>query len=163
MPDPNPPTFVPAIPGMPRNPPKVIAVRDVQSRAVGNGYVIEGVWQVPDRNKHADGIVHPWESFEYVATSGAEVKAFMDSVLPDNISTVHRAKGLEAPRVFLIAPETMPYVPMSKIIAAEKAGAPPPRPHPQERNLQYVALTRALEEFYFVGEPWGACAPLVDR
>lgn len=59
-------------------------------------------------------------------------------------STVHKAKGLEAPRVFLIEPERMPLW-HPKMTAVGKA---------QERNLQYVACTRAKTEFVFVGSPW---------
>lgn len=47
-------------------------------------------------------------------------------------STVHRAKGLEAPNVFILSPELMPH-PMAKQ-AWEKE---------QEANLAYVAVTRA--------------------
>src|ERR1035437_2481999 len=55
------------------------------------------------------------------------------------LSTVHRAKGLEAPRVFILNPELMPH-PNAKA-SWELA---------QERDLQYVAYTRAKEELYFV-------------
>jgi DNA helicase-2/ATP-dependent DNA helicase PcrA len=55
------------------------------------------------------------------------------------LSTVHRAKGLEERRVFLLAPEKMPH-PMAK----------KPWEVEQEMNLKYVAFTRAKEELVFV-------------
>lgn len=56
-------------------------------------------------------------------------------------STVHKAKGLEAPNVFLlnIQGSTVPH-PMAKL--AWEIG--------QEYNLKYVAVTRAKNEFHYV-------------
>lgn len=55
-------------------------------------------------------------------------------------SSVHRAKGLEAKRVFILEPGLMPH-PMAKkdweIV--------------QESNIEYVAYTRTLEQLIFVG------------
>lgn len=56
-----------------------------------------------------------------------------DAVL---LSTIHKAKGLETDRVFLIKPELIPSA------YAEEAWE-----LIQERNLQYVAYTRAKKEF----------------
>jgi len=56
------------------------------------------------------------------------------------LSSVHRAKGLEANRVFLLAPELIPHP------LADK-----PWERAQEMNIGYVAVTRAIETFYFVG------------
>lgn len=55
------------------------------------------------------------------------------------LATVHKAKGLEAPRVFILNPSLMP----SKF-------ARQPWQLQQERNLQYVAVTRALETLVYV-------------
>lgn len=63
-----------------------------------------------------------------------------DGNSPITLCTAHRSKGLENPRVFIIAPEKMPLV--WKNQSAEQAG--------QEMNLRYVAITRAQEELYFV-------------
>lgn len=54
-------------------------------------------------------------------------------------STVHRAKGLEAERVFIIDPTLMPH-PLAK----------QPWMIQQEINLKYVAITRATSELYWV-------------
>lgn len=55
------------------------------------------------------------------------------------LSSVHRAKGLESKRVYILHPELMPH-PMAK---SEWARG-------QEENLKYVAQTRAIEELIFV-------------
>ena len=57
------------------------------------------------------------------------------------LSTVHKAKGLEADRVFILKPELMPH-PMAKQAWELE----------QEMNLLYVALTRAKETLVFVHE-----------
>ena len=55
------------------------------------------------------------------------------------LSSVHRAKGLEADDIFIIKPELMPH-PMAKL-AWE---------HEQEQNLIYVAHTRGLKRKFMV-------------
>jgi len=57
------------------------------------------------------------------------------------LSSIHRAKGLEANRVFLLQPKgaTMPH-PMAKS----------PWQLSQEYNLLYVAITRAIDELVYV-------------
>ncbi len=57
------------------------------------------------------------------------------------LSSIHKAKGLEANRVFLLQPEgaTIPH-PMAKTAQDVE----------QEYNLLYVAITRAIEELVYV-------------
>lgn len=57
------------------------------------------------------------------------------------LSSIHKSKGLEAERVFLLEPKgaTVPH-PMAK--AEWQRG--------QEMNLRYVAITRSIEELVFV-------------
>ena len=57
-------------------------------------------------------------------------------------SSVHRAKGLEADRVFICAPELMPH-PMAELEWEVE----------QEQHIKYVALTRSKSELYFVEMP----------
>ncbi|HLY32485.1 MAG TPA: ATP-dependent helicase [Ktedonobacterales bacterium] len=58
------------------------------------------------------------------------------------LSTVHRAKGLEEERVFILKPEKLPLIwPKQQAHQYE-----------QEMNLRYVAITRAKRELYFVGD-----------
>jgi superfamily I DNA/RNA helicase len=56
-------------------------------------------------------------------------------------SSIHRAKGLEAPRVWIIRPGLIPH-PMAKT----------PWAHRQEINLDYVARSRAIETLIRVDE-----------
>lgn len=65
---------------------------------------------------------------------------FSDDKSPITLCTVHRAKGLENPRVFIIRPDKLPLT--RKNQTADQAN--------QEMNLKYVAITRAQEELYFV-------------
>jgi superfamily I DNA/RNA helicase len=58
------------------------------------------------------------------------------------LSTVHKAKGLEAATVFILGPELLP-APWAES-ANEKE---------QERNIHYVAVTRAMERLVYVKLP----------
>jgi superfamily I DNA/RNA helicase len=64
---------------------------------------------------------------------------FSDSAQGTTLATVHKAKGLEAPRVFILNPDLMP-----------SRWATQPWQQEQERNLQYVAVTRALETLVYL-------------
>jgi len=57
--------------------------------------------------------------------------------------TAHRSKGGEWERVFIINPKEFPH-PKAKS----------DRQKQQENNLMYVAVTRAINNLYFVGEPF---------
>jgi superfamily I DNA/RNA helicase len=57
------------------------------------------------------------------------------------LSTVHRAKGLEAERVFVLYPDKMPHPHANKDWEIE-----------QEMNGKYVALTRSKRDLFFVYE-----------
>jgi superfamily I DNA/RNA helicase len=59
------------------------------------------------------------------------------------LSTVHRAKGLEADRVFILQPEAMPL----------RWPNQQPWELEQEDNIKYVALTRARKALYLVASP----------
>jgi len=56
------------------------------------------------------------------------------------LSTVHRAKGLEADRVFILGPEQLGHAPEGSEAWRVQ----------EERNVKYVALTRAKRELVFV-------------
>ena len=57
------------------------------------------------------------------------------------LSSIHRAKGTEAKRVYFYAPSLLP-----------SKWAKSPAALQQEQNLRYVAGTRALSQLYFVEE-----------
>ncbi len=64
---------------------------------------------------------------------------FSETVTGIELASIHRAKGLEADRVFILRPDLIPH-PMAKK-AWERE---------QEKNLEYVALTRARRYLAFV-------------
>jgi DNA helicase II / ATP-dependent DNA helicase PcrA len=73
-----------------------------------------------------------------------EVEHKIESIFSDDnasvtLSSIHRAKGLEASRVFVLHPELLPH-PRAK----------QPWQVQQELNAKYVALTRSKSELYFV-------------
>lgn len=72
-----------------------------------------------------------------------EINALFDDNRPSVwLSTIHRAKGLEADRVFILKPEKLPL--RWKGQQAWELE--------QEMNLLYVALTRAKQTLYFIGD-----------
>jgi len=58
------------------------------------------------------------------------------------LSSIHRAKGLESDTVFILHPELLPH-PMAKSDWEKE----------QEKNLKYVAITRAKDSLYWVKTP----------
>ena len=66
-------------------------------------------------------------------------RIFNDSTKGTVLATVHKAKGLEAPRVFILNPDGMPSRWATQDWQIE-----------QEKNLQYVAVTRALETLVYL-------------
>lgn len=75
-----------------------------------------------------------------------ELKERINDVFSDETkgivcSTVHRAKGLEANRVFIYRPDLLPF-PYAKKESLWQ--------HDQEMNLKYVALTRSKSELTFI-------------
>ncbi len=74
----------------------------------------------------------------------AEINAlFDDSDAYVSLSTIHRAKGLEAERVFLLEANTLPL----------RWASQRPEQWEQERNLLYVALTRATQALFLLQAP----------
>ena len=76
-----------------------------------------------------------------------ELKTFIEAIFSDEnidnavmLSTVHKSKGLEADRVFILLPEKLPLIFPKQLSWQLK----------QEMNLKYVALTRAKKELIFV-------------
>lgn len=65
---------------------------------------------------------------------------FSDSRSSVVLSTVHRAKGLEERRVFILRPDRLPLRWQNQLEWQLE----------QEYNLKYVSLTRSLEALYFI-------------
>ena len=66
---------------------------------------------------------------------------FSDDIAGVVLSSIHRAKGLEAERVFVLHPELLPH-PRAEMDWEKQ----------QERNCEYVAMTRSKRELYIVRE-----------
>lgn len=74
----------------------------------------------------------------------SDIRAKIDTVFSDSqigitFSSIHKIKGGEAERVFILRPDLLPH-PMAKS-AWQRS---------QEDNLSYIAITRAKSELYFV-------------
>ena len=113
------------------------------------------------------------EYFPYFLEAGGKIEA----PEPENVAravqmmTVHAAKGLEFPVVFVlsVAPRRFPTTERKPVMEfpdeLRKAPAPPADIHMQEeRRLFYVALTRAQERLYVssVAKPGKKPSPFVD-
>lgn len=64
---------------------------------------------------------------------------FSDEKAGITLSTIHKAKGLEADRVFILRPDLIPHPAATS--EADRS---------QESNLEYVAITRAKQELIYV-------------
>lgn len=87
-----------------------------------------------------------WEGFKATTVRGmvAQIESiFNDAATSITLSTVHRAKGLEANRVLILEPNSLPL--MWKKQSDEQ--------FQQEQNVKYVALTRAKQTLVFVHSP----------
>jgi len=69
-------------------------------------------------------------------------RLFSDDNAPVTLCTVHRAKGLESERVWIIEPDIMPAMWKNQQDWQRE----------QEHNLLYVALTRAKQKLFIVGD-----------
>jgi DNA helicase-2/ATP-dependent DNA helicase PcrA len=80
-----------------------------------------------------------------------ELEARIDMLFADSggaaviCSSVHKAKGLEASRVFVLRYTLYPKLP--------KEAKPSPMRVREEQNIHYVAITRAMNELVYVMEP----------
>ena len=107
-----------------------------------------------DRGDRVQGICDKGETLRVLAEGvdqPSEVETrlthlFSDTGLASAVvcSSIHRAKGLEARRVFLLRPTLYPRLPKGVTQTPEQAQ--------QERNAHFVAITRAQETLVYVEE-----------
>lgn len=83
-------------------------------------------------------IKHFCDQFKTVWEILSTLRKLADSETGPIFSTVHKAKGLEAERVYILRPDLMP----AKWVSGEAQER-------QERNILYVAITRAKRELVF--------------
>lgn len=108
--------------------------RATQTRKLASKEGTEG--QIESLNDRCDAVRVCAETYGAKSVEGlcAEIASLFDDEVRGVIfSTVHRAKGLECPRVYLLKPHKLPLTwPKQQAWEAE-----------QEANLKYVAITRA--------------------
>lgn len=93
----------------------------------------------------------------FPATSIKELSTFIEGLFSEDrptvwLSTVHKAKGLEAKRVFVLKPEKLP------LRWKNQQGWQ----FEQEKNVCYVALTRAKEALFFLGDLPDLCQAIEE-
>lgn len=101
--------------------------------------------QIESLSDRIDGIHVCYESFHSLDIDGFcdEIEQlFSDHRSSVTLSTVHRAKGLEESRVFILEPRHLPF----------RWQGQQEWERQQELNLKYVALTRAKSELYFIDD-----------
>lgn len=110
--------------------------------------------------------IETFEAFRegYLAEIGEKatapgLKEFIESKFKDRdkvavqLMTIHKSKGLEADRVFIVGPDLLPH-PAAKLAWQVK----------QEWNLLYVAITRAKHSLFFVeGVPGSLLLPPAEE
>jgi DNA helicase-2/ATP-dependent DNA helicase PcrA len=99
----------------------------------------------------------PFDSVERLLEN---IEAICNRLLSDELrgdrvifSTIHRSKGLEWPTVYLIQPEKMPSKAARKVGGWHLA---------QERNLAYVAITRAKNRLVYVSNITDPLASILE-
>jgi superfamily I DNA/RNA helicase len=101
--------------------------------------------QTPDQQGRLQALSDRFDCLEILIPSptstNEEVVAAIQSIFDDakptfTFSSIHKAKGAERDNVFLVKPEILPFPKADDI--------------QQERNLKYVALTRAKKRFTYV-------------
>lgn len=101
-----------------------------------------------------DGVAACYENYrdETEDIEGLNAKIadlFDDKKAPIQLSTIHKAKGLEAKNVFILAPDKLPMIQSKDEIPTENEIWQAI----QEWNIFYVAITRVIEHLYVVGGP----------
>jgi superfamily I DNA/RNA helicase len=99
--------------------------------------------QIESFSDRVDGVKACYEAFNCKTLEAfcMEIEGLFSDDRPSVIlSTVHRAKGLEEDRVFILYPDKLPLIWENQ----------QPWELKQEMNLKYVALTRAKAELIFV-------------
>ena len=114
----------------------------------------EQVETVADSNSKIDNINFVLEILKYYQnrlgnTSTLEFQKYLDKLLNTSpssdcvtLSSVHKAKGLEADNVFVLNEGKICFDPRNS-----------PELQQQEKNLSYISLTRAKNKMYLVKEP----------
>lgn len=103
--------------------------------------------QIKNSNGRIASLLDRIETLEVLAEGAEdydEVRERIEDIFSDSdrsvtFSTIHKAKGLEAHRIFILRPDLLPH-PRATLDWERE----------QERNLSYVAITRAKTELVYV-------------
>ncbi|KJH69405.1 3'-5' exonuclease [Aliterella atlantica] len=104
--------------------------------------------QIESLRDRCDGIAACWQAFNSTSINSfcLEIEElFSDTRSSVILSTVHRAKGLEEKRVFILRPDLLPL----------RWNGQQDWELEQEYNLCYVAFTRAKEALCFIQDDIG--------
>ncbi len=112
---------------------------DRETLRLANAEKWEQLQQLQDRIETIHAVAS--EAFSLLDLRSKLEKLFSDEVQGVVFSSVHRAKGLQARRVFILRPDLLPH-PLAKLGWQLV----------QELNAKYVALTRSESELFFVEE-----------
>ncbi|OGH07436.1 MAG: hypothetical protein A2W22_03135 [Candidatus Levybacteria bacterium RBG_16_35_11] len=119
---------------------KLVEYRGVESERLAKQEKFSLITVMEDK---VDTIFALTEDVQTVEDLFAKITAiFADEIEGVTFSSIHKAKGLEAKRVFILRPDLMPH-PMAMKSKQEWAAQ-------QERNIEYVAITRSLSELHYV-------------
>lgn len=110
--------------------------REVQKAEARNWYGKANII----RDKY-DALMPFCDAFEFKIQVVAALQQLLAGNLGPTLCTIHKAKGLEAEVVYILRPDLLP----APFVKGEAALA-------QEMNLKYVAITRALNELYYLPE-----------
>lgn len=103
--------------------------------------------QLINLGDRVDSVIAVYQASVSAGRRGVEeMKAFLKDLFSDKeeaviLSSIHKAKGLEADMVGILRPDLLPH-----------PKADTPAQMEQEANLAYVAITRAREELYIAGK-----------
>ncbi len=107
-----------------------------------NGSVL--LMQLQDRVKAIKAIYQHFHQCQSVENLTEKIEQLFSSEDSESVllSTIHRAKGMEAERVYLAEPLTLPLIWDNQKPWQQK----------QEQNLLYVALSRSTKDLFLIGD-----------
>ena len=109
-------------------------------REVAKLYIADKAMRAQSLRDRVDTILALSDGCNSIGDLQAKInQVFSDDQIGTSFGTVHKAKGLEAQRVFILHPEMMPHPKASK-----------PWEVQQEKNIKYVSETRSKEYLGFV-------------
>ncbi len=104
---------------------------------------------IPFIEDKVDSLLPFCDEYQYSLQIKAAIQHLSQNTTGPRLSSIHKAKGLEAEHVYILRPDLMPSKQAQRASEAGDDG-----PMEQERNLEYVAITRAKLFLHYL--PMGA-------